>query len=353
MSTASPAVDADLVTGLGEFFGDRSTPALVADAERDGMPRAFWQQAAELELPYVGIPEDVGGSGGSLLDAATVLRVAGRHSAPVPLLEAHLAGWLLASAGVPLPGKDECPTFAVAGAEVDVDGGRVRGVLHDVAFARDADVVVVLVPGAGTSRVAVVRPDASAIRAGHDLAGQARDVVELGGGETLEVAELSLAEREVRLRATLLRTALMAGGLEAASSMTQEFTRQREQFGKPIGTFQAVQAHLVTLAQSAATVGLSVERASIAAADRRASFEICAAKLVANTAARDSARAAHQAHGAIGMTQEYPLHQITRRLHAWRSQDGTSPELEQRIGAALAEQPSLVRLLLDDSAPEV
>lgn len=353
MSTTTLLVDADLVAGLGDFFGDRSTPGVVAEAEREGMPRSLWQQVVDLELPYVGIPEAGGGSGGTLLDAATVLRVAGRHSAPLPLLEAHLAGWLLASAGLPLPTGAECPTIAYAGVEVDVEGGQPRGVLRDVAFARDADLVVVLLPHDDSSRIAVVRPPSSAIRPGHDLAGQARDEVELTGDEAVEMAELPLTVREVRLRATLLRTALLAGALEAASALTQEFTRQREQFGKPIGTFQAVQAHLVTLAQSAANVGLSVERASIAAAGQEGSFEICAAKLVANAAARDSARAAHQAHGAIGMTQEYPLHQTTRRLHAWRSQDGTSPELEQRLGAMLVGQPSFSRLLLDDSAPEV
>lgn len=353
MSTTTPVVDADLVTGLGDFFGDRSTPEVVAEAERDGMPRALWQHAVELGLPYVGIPEEAGGSGGTLLDTATVLRIAGGHSAPLPLLEAHLAGWLLASAGLHLPAGSECPAIAYAGAEVDVEDGRLHGHLRDVAFARDADLVVVVLPGDDSARIAVVRPTASGIRRGHDLAGQARDEVELTGEETTEVATLPFTTREVRLRATLLRAALIAGGLDAASTLTQEFTRQREQFGKPIGTFQAVQAHLVTLAQSAATVGLSVERASIAAAEQEASFEICAAKLVANAAARDSARAAHQAHGAIGMTQEYPLHQITRRLHAWRSQDGTSPELEGRIGAMLVGQPSISRLLLDDSAPEV
>lgn len=353
MSTLTPTVDPDLVAGLGDFFGDRSTPAVVAEAERDGMPRALWREAVQLELPYVGIAEEAGGSGGSLLDTATVLRAAGRHSAPIPLAEAHLAGWLLASAGQPLPSSGECPTVAYADADVVLDRGRVHGVLRDVAFARGADLVVVLIPGVEAHHVAVVRPAAAAIHPGHDLAGQARDRIELSGEETELLTTVPFTTREARLRATLLRTAMMAGALEAASRLTEEFTRQREQFGRPISSFQAVQAHLVTLAQSAATVGLSVERASIAAGEREASFEICAAKLVANTAARDSARAAHQAHGAIGMTQEYPLHQITRRLHAWRSVDGTSPELEQRIGAMLVEQPSLVRLLLDDSAPEV
>jgi len=82
-----------------------------------------------------------------------------------------------------------------------------------------------------------------------------------------------------------------------------------------------------------------------------ARFEIAAAKLLADDAARLATRAAHQAHGAMGMTQEYPLHQLSRRLWSWRAEfgDGTWPA---RLGRAVADLgPDLLyRTIADGSA---
>ncbi|HXM56325.1 MAG TPA: acyl-CoA dehydrogenase family protein, partial [Candidatus Dormibacteraeota bacterium] len=65
-------------------------------------------------------------------------------------------------------------------------------------------------------------------------------------------------------------------------------------------------------------------------------FEIAAAKLLANQAAFSATRAAHQAHGAMGMTQEYPLHHLSRRLWAWRSEYGDERFWSARLGGAVA-----------------
>jgi acyl-CoA dehydrogenase len=89
--------------------------------------------------------------------------------------------------------------------------------------------------------------------------------------------------------------------------MTQAYTAQRVQFGRPINRFQAVQHHLVTLAQQAALARMALDRAAPGDERRTAAFEVTAAALTAAAAAAEGARAAHQAHGAMGMTREYPL----------------------------------------------
>src|SRR5258708_24588982 len=67
-----------------------------------------------------------------------------------------------------------------------------------------------------------------------------------------------------------------------------------------------------------------------------ARFEIAAAKLLANRAALTATRAAHQAHGAMGMTREYPLHHLSRRLWSWRSEYGDDRFWSARLGTAAA-----------------
>jgi acyl-CoA dehydrogenase len=128
---------------------------------------------------------------------------------------------------------------------------------------------------------------------------------------------------------------MMAGALERMSELTLEYTSERRQFGMPVASFQAVQSHLVHGAQEAAIVSIAA-RAAVRAAERGAAgFEIAAAKVLANRAATTATSAAHQAHGAIGMTQEYALHHLSRRLWAWREEYGTERFWSEQLGEAI------------------
>jgi acyl-CoA dehydrogenase len=127
----------------------------------------------------------------------------------------------------------------------------------------------------------------------------------------------------------------MAGALERLEALALEYTATRRQFGKPVGTFPAVQAHLVHAAQHSATVNMALSAAVHAAERVSARFEIAAAKLLANQAATEATRHAHQAHGAMGMTREYPLHHFSRRLWAWRSEYGDARGWSRTLGDAV------------------
>ncbi len=128
----------------------------------------------------------------------------------------------------------------------------------------------------------------------------------------------------------------MAGALLAMSELTVEYTSERRQFGQAVGRFQAVQVHLVRCAEEAALVDLAVQVAAREADRGDARFEIASAKLLADDAARVATRAAHQAHGAIGMTQEYALHHLSRRLWAWRAEYGDR-SWPERLGRAVID----------------
>jgi acyl-CoA dehydrogenase len=148
-------------------------------------------------------------------------------------------------------------------------------------------------------------------------------------------------------RAALGRAAQLSGATEAAFELTRTYVWQREQFGRPIGRFQAVQQHVVLLAQAATTSLHVVERAALALSTHDAGFETAAAKLVTSTNASAAIAAAHQAHGAIGTTHEYRLQQFTRRLMAWRADLGDTSTLGERLGRAAGRVDSLAHLITD------
>jgi len=140
-----------------------------------------------------------------------------------------------------------------------------------------------------------------------------------------------LLERVIQ-RGALARSLQMAGAMERIAEMTVGYVWERKQFGRPIGSFQAVQQHLVLLNSeaAAASMAVAVVVATGETAKRRA--EVGLAKEIANSAATIVARLAHQAHGAIGMTEEYELQQYTRRLWVWRQEFGSSTYWRARIG---------------------
>lgn len=125
------------------------------------------------------------------------------------------------------------------------------------------------------------------------------------------------------LYGALARAAQMAGCIEAVLAMTVSYARERQQFGKPIGSFQAIQHQLAILAGHSAAATRAVD----AAFDRMAdggdiAFEAAVAKIRCGEAAGVAASIAHQTHGAIGFTDEHRLHYYTRRLWSWRSEFG-------------------------------
>jgi acyl-CoA dehydrogenase len=322
-----------------KLFDEYCRWEVVDDAEASGWADELWSALVHTGFGDVPVPEELGGAGGGVADAVQLLHVAGAHAAPVPLAEAGLiGGWLLACAGLALPAGIRTVLPASATRQLRLDGDRLFGTVPGVAWGHRAEHVVGFVDGA-----VVVAPGPAAegtspsvVRA-VNLAGEPRDTLRFDGiSVTARVcAPRELSERTLSERAALARAALMAGALSAVAEMTLRYSREREQFGRPIGRFQAVQAHLVTIHQHVTVVAAAVQGA-VAAVDRgQGSFEIACAKLLADRAAQSATRAAHQTHGAIGMTREYPLQYLTRRLWAWGDEGGGHHRWADWLGQAL------------------
>jgi acyl-CoA dehydrogenase len=330
-----------LVSTADDVLAAVCTHAALQDAERDGWAPDAWAAVADMGLPWIGVPEEAGGQGGTLADALAVLRLAGRHGLPLPLAETGLlGGWLLASASLQVP---DTALTVVPGRPEDTlryADGRVTGSAHRVPWARAVERVVALLPDAGGAVVAVISTAGLRIDAHRNLAGEPRDTVHLDGVTPESVAALPPAvdADALALRGALTRVVLMAGAVERVRDITVQYTGEREQFGRPVARFQAVQQHLVHIAQQAALLGMAADLAGREAERGNAVFEVSAARSIADEAARLATRASHQAHGAMGMTQEYALHHLTRRLWSWRNEYGDGAYWSQRVGSLVAAQ---------------
>jgi acyl-CoA dehydrogenase len=300
-----------LIDGARRLFGDTCTYEVVQAAEADGWSSTVWDAVAG--AGYASLSEL------PLADALALLTVAGEHAAPVPLAEAALAGWLVDE---PVPG----PVSVAPAGDLHLADGRLSGTAVRVPWGHAVERVVAAVDGQ-----AIVVPFGSAARVERraNLAGEPRDTLAF---DRAEPEDARPAACDLRERGALTRAALMAGALVAMARLTVAYAGERRQFGRPIAAFQAVQQHLVGIAQEACLVLAAVEGAALIPG----SFEIAAAKALASRAVPTATRAAHQVHGAIGMTQEYRLHHLSRRLWAWRDEYGDEQHWAARLGSAVA-----------------
>lgn len=357
-------VDPVLTEASTRLFAEVSDYAAVQAAEAEGWSPTVWQAAVEYGFTTASVPEESGGSGGSLADACEILRVVGAHAAPIPLAEtALLGGWLLAGSGLPLaegpltvpPGR---PDDALEIHYGDDGSATLRGVLHRVPWADRAERLVLLdEAGAGAARrvLSIARTDYQTERM-TNLAGEPRETVTFDGaridGASIALAGDGITGEALRARGALSRVMLMAGALEAMLDLTLEYTEGRKQFGRPVSRFQAVQQHLVWSAQDAALVRNAANIAARQTTRGDGRFEIAAARVLANECATTATRQCHQAHGAMGITQEHALHHLSRRLWAWRSEWAAPDEWSRRLGrhAIDAGAPNLYPLITSGSA---
>jgi acyl-CoA dehydrogenase len=287
-------------------------------------PGAAWAKVAELGFDSLLAPEAEGGFGGDWADAfAVVARLGAAQAAPVALGEAIVAAHVAARAG--FARRDGMQTIA-AQAEGRLDGkSRFTGRIAAAPWGGEATSVLFDLDG-GVARMAVA--DARLERRVNP-AGEPRDTL------VYEVAPVERGEADLSVFAAgaFIRTAQIAGALDAALAMSIQYANERNQFGKPIGKFQAVQQNLAVFAEEAAAVNSAGQAAAQALDLGEAGFEIAAAKLRANMAAGVGAAIAHQVHGAIGFTQEHGLHRYTRRLISWRSEFGGERHWGEQLGA--------------------
>jgi acyl-CoA dehydrogenase len=331
-----------LADTVGRLFGALATKELIESSEKGVWPEKLWRALEEGGLTLPLVPEDAGGAGGTWLDAHVVVRASGRHTAPVPLAETIIAGFLLSRAGLPVPfgpltlapvRPDETLTLARRGADFSVSGTATR-----VPWGRHAGHVVTVAEVDGRATVALIATTGARITEDKNLALEPRDTLAFDTAPVIAAAPApGVTGDAIRLYGAMARAAQMAGALDSCLEQAVRYATERKQFGRPIGNFQAIQQNLAVLAGHVAASGIAAESA-FRAADRGADarFEVAVAKIRVGEAAGVGAGIAHQTHGAIGFTYEHSLHFATRRLWSWRAEFGSEAAWARELGHAVA-----------------
>ena len=332
-----------LVATASRLFNDHCTRDVVEAAERGAWPDRLWDALEETGLAGAAKSEERGGAGAELADVFALVRLLGLKAVPAPLAETLLAEELLAKAGLPSRSGPLTvgPVLRRDQIVLKKQGGgwSLSGTLHRVPWARNAGAIVVVAQDGANERTVVVETG-GAIEDDWNYAREPRETVRMDDhrlrDEAVGKPMAGYTRDELYFRGALYRTIEMAGALETLLELTVRYAKERIQFGRPIGKYQAVQQQIAALASHAAAAVVVARAAADAATAESAHFEIAAAKARVGEAVAVAAGVAHQIHAAMGFTHEHPLHRITRRLWSWRDEFGTETEWAQWVGNAVA-----------------
>lgn len=340
------ALDELATPGVGDladaFFAPLSERILTERLSAHRVLDDAWDELTGLGLHHAGIAEEAGGGGGTVADQVAIVVGAARHGLGSRLADTVIAQLLLEAVGRSIAvGRPRWCLFVDDAREPVVsldDAGRVTGVLSAVPGAHDAAHLVVLSFAGREAFVVQAVLEARPEPAGRDLAGTPLATVDLADLEA-QVTPIPV-ERSAAIIA-LVRVAQVSGLVSRLAALSIEHTAARQQFGRPLRALQAVQHHVVTVAQAATLIDLAVGQAT-PTEDRGWNAAACAmAQICAHQLARDALASAHQVHGAIGLTEEYPLARIARDLRSVTDVYAHEAQVAENLGATVARRGSV------------
>jgi len=349
--------------------------SVVRELEDDpsGYSPELWKQLAHLDLIGLQLPEEFGGSGMTTLESVVVYEEFGRAVAPSPhFVSSILSGGALARSGSDgqkqawLPGivsgeailtpawlepeNSSGPKGVQLRAVPDGDGWALTGTKRHVAFASSASQFIVLArtgDGAEDIDLFLVAPTAAGVTLTQQMtiASDAQYKVELAGVRVTEADRIGAAGTgwvtwsAVMHEAIILAAAQAVGGAQYALEITVQYAKDRQQFDKPLGAFQALAHYLADAATNVDGAQVLVHEAAWARSEGRPVAKLAPmAKLYACQTFRDVTAMAQQIFGGIGFTVEFDIQLYFRRAKQLQMSWWEPRVLEELIAAQVLDR---------------
>lgn len=282
------------------------TPEAIRAIESGGSHADLWHELEGSGFADAMLPVASGGAGLDLSQVFPLIAAAGEYCVPLPFAETMVSRGMLAVHGIDVPAGS---AIVLAPNSATIPGAR---------FASNA-----LASHAGSVALVCARA------LGGDLFGT-------GGATQAEpgdiIATLDLERDALLCAAAAVAAGQMTGAMARVMEMSLYYASERQQFGRSLGKFQAIQQQLAVLAEQVLSAQVAVRGAFYGTVFDP--VRVAAAKCRANEAATQVCNIAHAIHGAIGITEEFDLQLYTRRIKQWQIAFGSESYWGARLGRA-------------------
>ncbi|MFV1364324.1 acyl-CoA dehydrogenase family protein [Mycolicibacterium elephantis] len=299
---------------VAALIDKHAPPAAVREAMESerGYDEALWQMLCEqVGAAALVVPEEMGGAGGELADAAVVLEELGKALVPTPLFGTTLAELALLAA-------DQPDTDALEGL---AEGSRLGAVVFDAGYVVNGDVADVVIAADGARLTRWTSFTANRL----DTMDPTRRLARVEPQDTTDIgADPGLADT-----AAILLAAEQIGAASRCLDLTVQYTKDRVQFGRPIGSFQALKHRMADLYVAVQSARAVVDDAIARPSPTSASL----ARVSASEAFSKVAAEAVQMHGGIAITWEHDIQLYFKRAHGSTQLLGPPREHLRRLEA--------------------
>ena len=366
----------EMIRTSARTFLEKECPKLhVREMEEDkrGYSPQLWKQMAELGWMGLAVPERYGGTGNTFIDLGVLIEEHGRHLVPGPFFSTTALGaTAILDAGTEAQKSEHLPLIArgdriIAYAQTEPSGrwdaagiemtaaasGEhyiLNGVKSFVPYGHVADylLAVARTSGKGETGITVLLVDAKSpgIKAipFKSLASDHQCEITFKDVKAPKASVLGQAGKGWSLVQRIMawgaagKCVEMVGYAQRELEMAVEYSKRRMQFGKPIGTFQAVQHHCANMAIDVdGSRFIAYEAVWRLSEGLEASKEVATAKAWVSDAARRVSATAHQVHGAIGSTMDHDMQLFSRRCKGAELMFGIADEHRERVAVALLD----------------
>lgn len=342
-----------------QIINDHSAPETLRALERSGEPRFnrdLWSKLAEAGLLGLSVPEESGGAGLTLLEAALVIQASGTAAAAIPIWETLGLG-LPALLGSDNPAAREWISTTAAGETVltgawhqgeaidaenptvSASSAGLTGTASCVPALTVADAVIVPARVEGTLALYLVATDAPgvSIEPIDSTYGTPDGNLELNNAQAIELVRGDDAVHLAFDHAVALQCALLLGHCESALALTAQYTKDRKQFGVPLASFQAVGHRAADTFIDTQGIRLTTNQALWRLSTGvEASEQVAIAKFWASYGGYRVVHAATHLHGGVGVDRDYPLHRHFLAVKQYELQLGGATPSLLRLGASIA-----------------
>jgi len=329
MSIAITDDHRSLSTALRDWAQRIDGAERIRAAEARGERADAWSDVVGQGIPGISVPGELGGGGGSILDVAVAIEACAHGLVPGPILGTALAATVLGSAGdsPALKAILEGAQAGVALEPLELSDGRVIG----TAVVTGAELDWIVLGAGGEWFVASADQVTLAPVDGFDLSrGAAHVTVDVAAADLLPLP--GVATEAVRRQAVALAAAEASGVAAWCLATTVEYAKVREQFGQPIGRFQAIKHLCASVLEDVEAISAAAwDAASVAAQDGQGDYAADVAGTVVLDGAVRVAQNCIQVLGGIGFTFEHSAHLYLRRAVALRSWLGGSDRYALRL----------------------
>lgn len=311
-------MDKLLVEAGQKIITDLFSPAVVRHIEQNNTAQENWNAFVKSGFLDILCSEEHGGAGHQLPHAHGLIWACGRQALPIALASSI---WIRAV-------LTELNHATIPESEVSLALGHLDAeyISADICFARTAEWVVLIVQDQ-----AYLLPKAEMQQIGDFIHGTTTARFHIRSTQ-LSNFEIHASYDWISMGASIFAT-LIAGAASRIQELCHVYADERKQFGKPIGSFQAIQHHLAILAEEVMAVRYAAEM-TLTQPQLQPNARLAAiAKARCSQAVVQICSIGHLIHGAIGVTEEYDLQLYTRRLHEWRMQFGSESYWYKKVAA--------------------